>query len=120
MPRGTNQGPDDIARRASRRLPQDPGIFMEQLFKTSVAPSLSSTAQPQEELHQPPSTGASACGLSLGARLLLVLETQEGCWTMEFQDYLMQGTLPEKEEDTERVPRQATAYYIQDGELYRK
>ena len=32
----------------------------------------------------------------------------------------MQGALPEKEEDAERVARQATAYYIQDGELYRK
>ena len=39
---------------------------------------------------------------------------------MEFKDYLMQGTLPEKEEDTERVARQATTYCIQDGELYRK
>ena len=32
----------------------------------------------------------------------------------------MHGTLPEKEEDTERVSRQATTYCIQDGELYRK
>ena len=52
--------------------------------------------------------------------LLLVLEPQEGCWTKEFKEYLMQGTLPEKEEDAERVARQATAYCIQDGELYRK
>ena len=32
----------------------------------------------------------------------------------------MQGTLREKEEDAERVPRQAKAYCIKDGELYRK
>lgn len=32
----------------------------------------------------------------------------------------MQGTLLEKEEDAKRVARQATAYCIQDGELYRK
>ena len=32
--------------------------------------------------------------------------------------YLLQGTLPEKEEDAERVARQATTYYIQDGEPY--
>ena len=32
----------------------------------------------------------------------------------------MQGALPEKEEDAERVARQATTYCIQDGELYRK
>ena len=34
--------------------------------------------------------------------------------------YLLQGTLPEKEEDTECVARQATVYCIWDGELYRK
>ena len=32
----------------------------------------------------------------------------------------MQGTLPEKEEDAERVARQATTYCIRDGELHRK
>ena len=48
------------------------------------------------------------------------MEPQEGCWTKEFKEYLTQGTLPEKEEDAERMARQATAYYIQDGELYRK
>ena len=32
----------------------------------------------------------------------------------------MQGTLPEEEEDAERVARQATAYCIRDSELYRK
>ena len=36
----------------------------------------------------------------------------------EFKVYLMQGTLPEKEEDAERVARQATAYNVKDGELY--
>ena len=50
----------------------------------------------------------------------LALEPQEGCWTKEFKEYLMQGALPEKEEDAERVARQAMAYCIQDGELYRK
>ena len=34
--------------------------------------------------------------------------------------YLGQGTLPEKEEDAEHVARQATAYCIKDGELYRR
>ena len=52
--------------------------------------------------------------------MLLALEPQEGCWTMEFKDYLMQGMLPEKEEGAEFVARQATAYCIQDGELYQK
>ena len=50
----------------------------------------------------------------------MALEPQEGCWTKEFKEYLMQGALPEKEEDAERVVQQATAYCIHDGELYRK
>ena len=53
-------------------------------------------------------------------RLLLVLESREGCWTKELKEYLTQATLPEKEEDVERVARQATAYYIQDSDLYKK
>ena len=85
-----------------------------------MTPPLSSTAQLREELPQPPASGAPACGPTSGARLLLALEPQEGCWTQEFKEYLMQGALPEKEEDAERVVRQATAYCIQDGELYRK
>ena len=120
VPRGTNQEADHIARRASRRLPQEPGVFEERLFKPSATPSLSSTAQPREELPQPPATGAPACGPTSGARLLLALEPQEGCWTTEFKNYLMRGTLQEKEEDAERLAWQATAYCIQDRELYQK
>ena len=33
VPCGTNQEADDIAKRASRRLPQEPGVFEERLFK---------------------------------------------------------------------------------------
>nr|XP_020162279.1 uncharacterized protein LOC109747658 [Aegilops tauschii subsp. strangulata] len=74
----------------------------------------------QEELPPPPTLGAPACGPTSGARFLLTLEPQEGCWTEEFKAYLLQGTLPEKEEDAECVARQATAYCLRDGELYRK
>ena len=120
MPRGTNREADDIAKRASKRLPQEPGVFEERLFKPSAAPPLSRPAPPREELPQPPASGAPACGPTSGARLLLALEPQEGCWTEEFKTYLLQGTLPEKEEDAERVACQATAYCIKDGELYRR
>ena len=50
----------------------------------------------------------------------MALEPQEGCWTKEFKEYLTQGVLLEKEEDAERVARQATTYCIEDGELYGK
>ena len=60
VPRGTNQEADDIAKRASRRLPQEPGVFEERLFKPLAPPSLSSTAQPREE---PPAACLGSPGL---------------------------------------------------------
>ena len=93
VPRGTNQEADDIAKRASRRLPQEPGIFEERLFKPSALSSLSNTAQPLEELPQPPASGAPIYGLTSGVRLLLALEPQEGCWITELRSYLTRGTL---------------------------
>ena len=89
MPHNTNQEADDIAKRASRQQPQEPGVFEERLFKPSAVPSLSSTAQPREELSQPPASGAPVCGPASGARLLLALEPQEGCWIPELKNYLM-------------------------------
>ena len=45
-----------------------------------------------------------------------MLEPQEGCWTEELKAYLLQGTLLEKEEDAERVARQATTYCIKEAQ----
>ncbi|XP_020166617.1 uncharacterized protein [Aegilops tauschii subsp. strangulata] len=120
VPRGTNKEADDIAKRASKRQLQELGVFEERLFKPLAAPPAGVPTPPQEELPPPPTSGAPACGPTSGARLLLVLEPQEGCWTEEFKVYLLQGTLPEKEEDAERGTRQATTYCMQDDELYRK
>ena len=84
VPRGTNKEADDIARRASKQHPHEPGVFEERLFKPSATPPLLRPALPQEELPQPPASGAPACGPISGARLLLALKPQEGCWTKEF------------------------------------
>ena len=120
VPHGTNQEADDIAKRASRRLPQEAGVFEERLFKPSAMTSMSSAVQPREELPQPPASEAPVCRPASGARLLLTMEPQEGCCVTELRSYLTQGILPEKEEEAERVARQATSYCIRDGELYRK
>ena len=79
VPRGTNKEADDIAKRASKRQPQEPGVYEEWLFKPSATPPLSGTTQPREELPQPPASGAPDCGPTSGARLLLALEPQEEC-----------------------------------------
>ena len=39
VPRGENQEADDIAKRASKREPQLPGVFEERLFQPSTTPS---------------------------------------------------------------------------------
>ena len=44
VPRGTNKEADDIARRASKRQPQEPGVFEERLFKPSATSPLSRSA----------------------------------------------------------------------------
>nr|XP_020159210.1 uncharacterized protein LOC109744499 [Aegilops tauschii subsp. strangulata] len=105
VPRGTNREADEMAKKVSRRLPQKPGVSEERLFKPSAAPPAAESAPPQEGLPPPPASGAPACGPTVGARLLLVLEPQEGCSTEEFRAYLVQGTLPKKEEGAERVAR---------------
>ncbi|XP_040253913.1 uncharacterized protein [Aegilops tauschii subsp. strangulata] len=120
VPHGTNKEADDITKRASKRQPQEPGVFEERLFKPFAVPPAAESAPPREELPPPPASGAPARGPTSGVRLLLALEPQEGCWTEEFRAYLGQVILPEKEEDAERVARQATTYCIRCGELYRK
>ena len=79
VPRGTNKEADDVAKRASRRLPQEPGVFEEWIFKSLVSPPTAAPASPQEDLPQAPATGAPACGPPSGARLLLALEPQDVC-----------------------------------------
>ena len=53
VPRGTNKEADNIAKGASRRLPQEPGVFEERLLKPSTSPSREGSAKPQEALPQP-------------------------------------------------------------------
>ena len=78
VPRGTNKEADDIAKRASRRQPQEPNVFEEQLFKPLAAPPVAEATLPQEELPPAPTSGALACGPTLGACLLLALEPPGG------------------------------------------
>ena len=120
VPRGTNKEADDIANRASREEPQMPGVFKERLLKPSAAPSIPEPASLRQGLQTAPPDGAPPCGPSSEVRLLLAVEPEKGCWTQELKMYLQHDALPDKEEDAERVVRHASAYCIQDGELYRR
>ena len=46
VPCGTNKEAGDIAKRASKRQPQEPGVFEERLFKSSAAPLVAELALP--------------------------------------------------------------------------
>ena len=46
IPRGANKEADDIAKRASRREPQRPGVFEERLLKPSATPLVPEPASP--------------------------------------------------------------------------
>ena len=74
VPRGMDKKADDIAKRASKRQLQEPGVFEERLFKPSAAPPTAEPAPPQEELPPAPTSGAPACGPTSRARRLLALE----------------------------------------------
>ena len=83
-------------------------MFEDRLFKPSTTPHSMTPGPHVTGIRD----GRASLWSPLGAPLLLSLEPQEGCWTEEFKAYLLQGSLPEKEEDAERVARQATAYCI--------
>ncbi|XP_073353594.1 uncharacterized protein [Aegilops tauschii subsp. strangulata] len=86
VPRGANKEAYDIAKRASRREPQKPGVFEERLFKPLVARSAAGPALLQEEPPSALSSGAPARGPTSGARQLLAVEPHTGYWTEEFKD----------------------------------
>lgn len=46
VPRGTNKEANGIAKRASRTLPQEPGVFEERLFKPSATPHITTPVPP--------------------------------------------------------------------------
>ena len=54
IPRSKNQEADDIAKWATRREPQQLGVFEERLMKPSDSPSPEEGAPQEEELPPPP------------------------------------------------------------------
>jgi ribonuclease HI len=118
IPHSDNSEADEIAKRASRREPQIPGIFEEWLLKPSATPLIVSPAVPREDLPPTPPMGASDYGPSSGAHLLLALEPQPESWTTEMKAYLEGGALPKVDAEAERVVHQAALYHLKEGDLY--
>ena len=121
IPRKENNEADEIAKRASRRKPQEAGVFEERLSKASIKqPQEISPPSTDEKLPPPPATGAPDCGPPSGARLMMTMAHQETDWVDKINDYLLKGALPEEDAKAERVARQAKSYFILEGGLYRK
>jgi ribonuclease HI len=72
IPRGENVEADEIAKRASHRLAQPTGVFVECLFKPSASPSLTGSDL-LPALPPPSKQGAPDCGPPSGDRVLLAL-----------------------------------------------
>jgi hypothetical protein len=120
IPRGENVEANEIAKRASHHLAQPAGVFEERLLKPSASPSLSGS-DPPPALPPPLEQGAPDCGPPLGDRVLLALARQEGVdWILELKAFLISSRLPEDESEAERIVRQATGYYVKDGDLYQR
>jgi hypothetical protein len=77
VPRGENVEADEITKRTSHRLAQPAGVFEERLFKPSASPPTTGS-ELLPALPPPPELGAPDCGTSLGDRIVLALERQEG------------------------------------------
>ena len=100
--RGDNAEADEIAKRASKRLPQRPGVFEERLYKPSITPSPDDEATleaqgPKYQLPQASSGGAPDCGHPSGGRLVLEFTHEKACWVKTLIYYIEKGDLPEDE-----------------------
>ena len=106
IPRIDNKDADDIARRASRKEPQHPGVFVERLLSPSAAPATKEPATQDELLPPPPLEGAPDCGLPSRDCLLMVTVHEGGNWITELKEYILKGTLPADNAEAERIARQ--------------
>ena len=91
--RGDNTEADDIAKRASKQLPQRPEVFEERLYKPSIIPpsddeAASGPRSLEELLPRAPEGGAPDCGQPSGGRLVLTFTHEEACWVKTLIDYI--------------------------------
>jgi hypothetical protein len=117
IPRSENQEVDDIAKRASRREAQLPGVFEERLFQPSMTLPSDNDSSNTKQLPPPPTSGAP--GSPAGDHLLLAREPPVASWIVELKDFLTTSTLLEDDAEAERVARQAKLYCMKKEELYR-
>ena len=94
IPRLDNKEFDEIAKRASEKEAQRPGVFEERLTSPSATPPITEDKEQDEQPPPAPPEGAPDCGLPSGDRLLLAVTYEASSWITELKDYLQKGTLP--------------------------
>jgi ribonuclease HI len=105
-----NIEPDDLARRASRREPLEPGTFLEILTKPSVKEAIVeiNTAAPDI------STEATEA-----ERTIADIETTDD-WRTPLIKFINSEELPEDDAEAEKITRKAKIYCMIGNDLYKK
>nr|CAE05102.2 OSJNBa0009K15.22 [Oryza sativa Japonica Group] len=114
VPRRDNAVADELSRLASSRAQTPPGAFEERLAQPSARPDPLGETDAPERPPRPVEVQASGPEGSAPSSLRLI------AWIAEIQAYLVDKTLPEDREGSERVQRISKRYVLVEGTLYRR
>ncbi len=105
-----NIEPDDVARRASRREPLEPGTFLDVLTKPSVkeANNEGSTVVPD-----------ISSGATEAEHVVADIETTDD-WRTPLIKFLSSDELPDDDAEAKKITRQAKIYCMIGNDLYKK
>src|SRR3954462_3437360 len=120
--RENNQAADVLARIGAKRDAVPPNIFLERLFKPSVAwegepvdNSPNTTAPPDAK--QSDIIGGSATEITPSAHVIMAVIAP---WTEPFLPYLTRQELPEDQNEARCIVRRPKAYKVHEKGLYKK
>ena len=108
--RKDNIEPDDLARRASRREPLEPGTFLDVLTRPSVKEATG------EDSPDAPNVGS---GATEAERAVADIETTDD-WRTPLIKFIGSEELPEDDAEAEKISRKAKVYCMIGNDLYKK
>nr|ABF96190.1 retrotransposon protein, putative, Ty3-gypsy subclass [Oryza sativa Japonica Group] len=108
--RKDNVEPDDLARRASRREPLEPGTFLDMLTKPSVKEVSGEVS---------PNTPDISSEVTEAERAVADIETTND-WRIPLIKFISSEELPEDDTEAEKITRKAKIYCMVGNDLYKK
>nr|AAX96437.1 retrotransposon protein, putative, unclassified [Oryza sativa Japonica Group]ABA92851.1 retrotransposon protein, putative, unclassified [Oryza sativa Japonica Group] len=108
--RKDNVEPDDLARRASRREPLEPGTFLDILTKPSVKEVSGEVS---------PNTPDISSEVTEAERAIADIETTDD-WHIQLIKFISSKELPEDDTEAEKITRKAKIYCMVGNDLYKK